>query len=237
MINAANFHFYRANESVQFFSNLAEICVQNNPENLNIGEQVNAIIFHTQTLNANFKADRGSAITAKLMDIDERRDNAYLCLKLIVEGYEYHYDVNKRNAAKDILTIIEKYGSSIMRLNYQSQSSTISNLADELQSKAAYKLELLGVNDVVSELIAANKLFDERFIERMKESAKNQRVALGDLIKEAIISYRQLTSHIMAHATLNPSDAYTSLINQINALIDTYNTTVKLRNSATEATA
>lgn len=236
MINSANFKSYRTSETVQFFSDLSGICLRNNPENLQIQEQVKAITLHTESLNTNFKADRGSSITAELMDLDERRDKAFLCLKMIIEGYEYHYNTLKRDAAKDLLTIIEKYGSSVARLNYQSQTSTIRNMVEDLQSKAAYKLEILGVGDVATELKDANILFSERFHDRLNENAQNRSVAIGELIKSAIISYRNLTSHIVAHATLNPSEVYTDLIEQINQLIESYNNTVKLRSRNFETT-
>jgi hypothetical protein len=237
MIKTANFKFYRTNESVEFFTTLAKICVQSQPEQLNIKSQSDDINYHANKLNDNFKNQRGSSITAELMDIDSRRDNGFTCLSTITEGYEYHHDPQKQEAAKSIEAIIDKYGSNITRLNYQAQSGTVRNLVEELQINAGDKLGTLGIADVVAELDEINQLFIQRFEDRMKEYALDDTVALGELIKEAIISFRQLTSHIVAHATLNPSESYSNLIKQINELIDTYNNSVKQRSRNSETMA
>lgn len=236
MIYSVNFSLFRTSESVQFFNDLVQLCLSNNPESLNIQKPYRQLEQIANSLNAGFKNEKGSDITTELSNLDARRDNAITCLRTITEGFTNHFEPSKQMSAKLLLNTIDKYGKSISRLNYQAETSTISNLAVELQSVNSVKewVNTLGLDDVVADMLEANNAFNERFLARIREEAEKEQVALGEKIKEAVGTYRVLTAHIEAHATLNPSEELTALMKQLNELIDGYNLLVNQRSNNTK---
>ena len=122
-------------------------------------------------------------------------------------------------------------------MNYQAETSTLDNLGDELQNddSAANLVSQLGLSDLVCEMIEANTAFNTRYLDRVKEEAGENDVAIGELIKESIANFRLLTAHIEAHSTLNPSSEISTLVDRINELIERYNLTVQRKHADNEA--
>lgn len=116
------------------------------------------------------------------------------------------------------------------------ETSTLDNLGKDLQndSRLATAVATLNLTNLVAEMVKTNNEFKEIYQSRVQEKAADETVSAGEIIKEAINNYRELTKHITAHATITPSDAYTILIKELNALIEQYNTTVAKRSSVKE---
>lgn len=236
MINSVNFKSFRNSESVQFFNDIVTLCTESNPKALNIEAQLNTLNESVNSLNSNFATDRSSEITNDLISLDQRRDKAITCLRMLTEGYTNHFDSAKSESAKQLLQTIDKYGSSISRMNYQAETSTLDNLGDELQNDAAVAnlVSQLDLSDLVSEMIEANNAFNTRYLDRVKEEAEGNEVAIGEVIKKSIANFRLLTAHIEAHSTLNPSDELNTLADRINELIERYNLTVQRKHADNE---
>jgi hypothetical protein len=237
MNNTVNFKLFRKSESVQFFNDLVTLCSESNPKALNIQAQLVALNECINSLNMNFVTDRSSEITSDLISLDQRRDKAITCLRMLTEGFTNHFDPDKRSTAILLLKTIDKYGSSISRMNYQAETSTLDNLGDELLNDASSvnQVNQLGLTDIVNEMIEANNAFNIRYLDRVREEAGQNEVAAGELIKKCIAGYRLLTAHIEAHSTLNPCDELSTLIERINELIERYNLTVQRKNMDDEA--
>lgn len=231
MINKPSFNFYRQSESLQFFEDVATLCNKNNVDKLKIGNQSQQLILINQKLQASFKPDLHSQITEQLSELDQRRDNAVICLRKIADGFINHYDAQKQKAGKTIVQVIDKYGSSLSRMNFQAETSTLTNLGRELISKPelSQAVEEITLTGVVEEMIASNNLFNEKYLLRVQETAANNDEVTSKFILEAVAAYRELTDHIEAHSTLTPSKEYLSLISELNELVNRYNTTVNQR--------
>ncbi|TLX76077.1 hypothetical protein E9993_07655 [Labilibacter sediminis] len=225
----------RNGEFVQYNENLLSILGQNNPEALLINDQYNALNQLQETLTSIFKQDQGSAITKELTEIDARRDNAFTGISTVIKGYTYHYDDNLRNAAETLNESLENYGAGLTRLNYQTQTSFITDIISKWKSeqKQTAAVELLKLNDWFSLLETENNLFDERFVARIQESAKTPEMKVID-VREAIINkYSEILKYISAYSTINGEEAYAYVISQINALNEQYNKTLSARKSST----
>lgn len=224
MIDSIYFKSLRKSESVQFFNDVLQLCNDSNPETLNITVQVDSLSEHVAQLNKSLGDERGSDLTVQLNDLDVRRDRAFTCLRMMSVANRYHFEQTKKEAAQAILGIIEKYGSEIARMNYQAETSNLTNLTHELlaDSKLVEYTQLLNIDDVVNELNIANDAFNNLFLERIKEEAGKNEVAAGVMLRETIEIYRSLTAHIEANATLYPSAFLSDLINQLNQLIEKY---------------
>lgn len=236
MINSVNFKLFRKSESVQFFNDIVTLCSESNPKALNIEAQLGTLNECVNSLNSNFATDRSSEITNDLISLDQRRDKAIVCLRMLTEGFTNHYDSAKSDTAALLLQTIDKYGSKISKMNYQAETSTLDNLGDELQNDAAAAdlVNQLGLSDLVGEMIEANNEFNTRYLDRVKEEAGESELAMGELIKNSVAAYRLLTAHIEAHSTLNPSDELNTLADRINELIERYNLTVHRKHSDNE---
>lgn len=117
-------------------------------------------------------------------------------------------------------------------MNYSAETSVISNLSTELTGTLPTQLKILDIKDVAEEMTEANNSFNQKFLERIEESANDASQSSGELIKVTTQKYRELCKHIEAHATITPSDAYNNLISNLNSLIERYNSTMALRGNA-----
>lgn len=231
------FAFYRNSESVQFFTDVVELCHKNNSEALNLATPLDKLEQNNTILNASFKKNQKSDLTELLTSYDQRRDDALVGLRKVADGYTHHFDAQKRVAGEDVLQAIDKYGSSIHRFNYQAQTSTTDSLFKDLMAeKLAVAVESIGMTEVVNEMNAANALFSDTFLRRVQETAANDQVATGQLVQEVIQNFRTLVAHIEANNVINPSEAYVSLLKQISELTAKYDNLVTARTVKKETT-
>jgi hypothetical protein len=155
----------RLSESVQFYSDALTVCKNVNPAELNIQKPWSALDSSFALLNQSFKKDQASLLTGDLIAQDLRRDDAIICLRKLADSYTNHHDAAKQKAGNQLLMVIDKYGSGISRMNYQAETSVLEKLVADLQGNASYAaaVKLLGVDDTVAELKAANELFNKTY--------------------------------------------------------------------------
>lgn len=220
-----HFSYYNQSECIQYLLDVAELCKRSNNENLTTALQT--LVHGNTNLVKAFKKDKKSNITQLLTQYDQRRDDAIVCLRLTARAYSNHYDDATRNAANQVLSTIDKYGKSLHKLNYQSETSVLSNLYGDLTSeRMAPMTAALHMTDVVEEMNTSNNLFNETYLARVEESAAKEQVATSQLLQETIVSYRHLIAVIEAYHTINPDGGYDVLLKQINELAAKYNNLV-----------
>lgn len=84
-------------------------------------------------------------------------------------------------------------------------------------------VKLTGLADLVEELKNSNKEFNTIYLKRVEEAAAQDLDAAGELIYDCRLKYRELVRHIEANAIVNASEAYDTLIRQLNSLIEKFN--------------
>ncbi len=230
-MNTPNYRKFRTNEYAQFFQDVYTICTANNPISLKIETQTDSLNQINISLADVFKKNYGSEITEKVVYYDNRRDEAIICLRKLADGYTNHFNEAYKESALRILHTIDKYGSQIYKLNYQAETSTLKNLASDLRNTPQLwaDVEKLMLTEIIQEIETMNNECNNYYLQRIQETAANVSEPAREVIKEGKKQYKILVDHIMAHATLTPSEAYSNLINEINALIDKYNSTVTSR--------
>ena len=221
----------RNGEFVQYNENLLNILGKNNPEALLINDQYIALNQLQETLTSIFKQDHGSAITQEITEIDERRDNAFTGISTVISGYIYHYNDNVRKAAETLSKSLDNYGAGLTRLNYQTETSFISDIISKWKSQPEQTAaaELLNLSGWFSLLETENNLFDERFVARIQESADTPEMKVKDVRDLSIKKYSELLKFITAYSTINGEEAYAHVISQINALNEQYNKLLSAR--------
>jgi len=236
MFLAIHYRKLRNNEFIQFIKLLGEILNSNDPEVLKVKDQCDDLAALLATLSVLFKPELGSSITKELEEIDARRDTAITGIEMLIKTFTYYFEAEKREAAILLESSLTLYGSGISRLNYQAETSTITSIIQKWESDTNLRAALttLGLTAWLAELKAANTLFEERYIARLKEEANSPEEKSIDLRKQIIQSYRTLLAHLQAHATLSTDNSYDAVVQQINQLIEEYNRLVAARGTIKE---
>lgn len=230
------FNAYRVSEYIQFYADVLKLCSQNTEAATQVQTQLDAFTASTQALQNTFKVSQASDITTELSELDARRDQLIICLRKMADAYTDHYDPDLQAAAKTLLNCIDKYGKRIYHMNYQAQTSTMSNLGNELTTDDEMKtvVSTLNLADIVEKMNGFNNQFNNRFLSRVTENTEDQHISSGEAIKQAVTDYRSMMEHLNAYSIISPSESNTKLLAEIGTLITQYNTTVEQRSGKKE---
>jgi hypothetical protein len=225
MLNAIDLRTLRNGEFVQFGADFHGLISANNPVALNIKPQLLAFKTSLDETTILFKLERTSPVTQELVLLDERRDKAIIGLTGAIDGYGYHFDPDTVNAANTLATNLMLYGSGIAKLNFPTESATLTAIINDWESKPKLVAAVakLGLTAWVAELKAANQLFGQKYLERTQEYGAANPDTLKAKREEAMSAYYELRKFIDANSVINASATYDKLIKELNALIDQYN--------------
>jgi hypothetical protein len=222
---------FRMSEIIQFLNDVIKLFQKYNPTTLLVVDELTALQAKTAALEAGFKLESGSVISDELVQLDGRRDDCLIGIKLSAEAYSHHFDAAYKTAAESILNSMAKYGSELTKLNYQAETSTISSLIDEWSknatlTKAFTKLALVAWG---TQLKTLNDQFNTRYLARVSEqgaAVHTDNLVLRDYARQAYVT---LITNTEARATLNKAGLYTPLLNDLSVLIKKYNLLVDAR--------
>jgi len=211
--------------------NFLEILNINDLETLKLKQESENLSALISTMFALYKPVLGSQLTKLLEQDDNRRDKALVGIQSLIGAYTNHYDEASQVAAVALLKSLKKFGSGITKQNYQAETATITAIIEEWKSETELiaGLNMLGLNEWVGELDAANTQFNTHYLARVKEDAEAPEVKIVSLRKDIIQSYRVLIKRIEAFATISEVEFYPHIIKQTNSLIENYNAVVNAR--------
>ena len=240
MINAISISILRNAEYLQFMKNVDSLVVANDPTVLNVVAQQAALNSSNALLDGLFKTQLANEITQELVLLDERRDKAINGLLFVISGFMYHYDAPTAQAANVLNDNLKLYGSGIAKQNYQAETATIASLVNDWETKTALTdaMTLLNLKDWKNELKAANELFDVKYLARTQEYGAANPDTLKAKREEANAIYYTLRDFLNSFSIVQPSVANTKVTNEINALVDQYNTLLnnRIANGSTDVT-
>ena len=225
------FSRYRNSEFLQYMKDVLELVNANDVDVLQVTTQRDALaVFVTQMDNL-FQQEQSSGITQELIELDTRRDKAFMGIKANLEAYNHHFDERMQSAARSLLFNMNNYGTNIPRMNYQAETAVIdSMLSDwETETDLANAITTTALTDWIAELKTANEAFNDRYLARISESAANPATSFTSLREDTTDAYKTLTAHIEAHATLGSNATHQELVNEFSVLAKQYNQTVGLR--------
>lgn len=230
------FKKFRISEYIQYFTDVRNLCKNNSEAAAQVQSLVNAFNVSTSALENTFKVNKASDITSQLTNLDVQRDQAIVCLRKMADAYASHLNNDLAKAGNILLNTIDKYGSRIYTMNYQAETSTLSNLGDELGTSDDLKavVELLCLEDLVKEMTRINNEFNILYLNRISENTADESISSGEAVKRTVADYRKLIEHLEAYSVISPSDSNSKLIAEINTLAEQYNTTVEQRSSGAD---
>ncbi len=231
MIDSIDLSKLRNAEFLQFGATFSGLVVANDAVALNVEPQQLAFKLILDEMSRLFKLERVSPITQELVLLDERRDRAINGLTTVIEGYCSHFEATTSKAANLLKANLSLYGVGVARLNTQAESATINAIVGDWEAKPelAAAIVKLRLGNWVEELVTANQLFDQKYIERTQEYGAANPDTLKVKREETMTSYYELRKFIDANSVLHPSAEYEKLINELNALIKQYNTLLNTR--------
>ncbi len=222
---------YRNSEFLQYMKDVLELVNAQEVGTLQLTTQRDALATVTSQIDDLFQQEQSSGITQELIDLDDRRDKAFMGIKATLEALNYHYDEAQQSAARSLLFNLNNYGTNIPRMNYQAETAVIdSMLSDwETETDLIAAITALRLTDWIAELKTANVAFNDRYLARVSESAANPATSFTAVRELATTNYRELVAHVQAHATLGSNLVHQELVNEFSVLAKQYNQTVSLR--------
>ncbi len=227
MLNAIKLINLRNAEFIQFIKGVLAIVLSNGPAALNVQAQYDAVQAMLATLETLFITEQGSAITTDISALDARRDRAVTGLTLMVNALIYHANPDTAKQAETLKKLFEKYGSGIARENYQAETAIIDNLNADLINKPemAAAVAALQLADWRKEMEAANTAFDAAYLLRTQQLGAASKDTLFAKRQETNEVYYKLRNYIDSYYIINEgAEPYSKTVNELNALIDQYNT-------------
>lgn len=225
MINSIDLTRMRNAEYIQFMKNVGALVTSNGPEALQVAAQNEALTTKTNELDVLFKKQLSSEITQEITALDERRDNAVRGIASVVDGYLYHFDTDKKQAATKLFANLKLYGAGIHVQNYQAETGLINGLIVDWETKPELTAALLslGLTAWKDELKSANLLFDQKYLLRTVEFGQASPETMKALREATNAVYYALRQFIDAYAITINTPVYATVTRSLNALIDQYN--------------
>jgi hypothetical protein len=231
MINPIDLARLRNGEFLQFVTNFSTLVTNNNPRSLNVLKQFNDFTALIPVLEQLFKLEHVNAISQQLVVLDERRDKAIIGLRTVIEGYCYHFDPTIAQAAKLLLSDLKLIDTSVTPQNFQAKTVSVNEVICDTETKPelASALIILDLEAWKNELKSVNQMFEQKFLERTLEYGASNSELLKIKRDETIVFYHELKKHLEANSVLHGNKAYQKTINEVNLLIEQYNTLLNLR--------
>ncbi len=171
---------------------------------------------------------RKSATTQQLSDADDERDIVFRGFADAVKSAVNHFDASKREAAKRINLLFDKYGN-VARKPYNEETAEISKLIQETQSAYAADIAHLGLGDWIKELNERNQAFDTLIKNRFSEDAARTDLKMKYVRDEIDAQYRIIADRIDALILINGITAYDAFVQELNARVTKYSNSIAQR--------
>ena len=179
-----------------------------------------------------------SSYTKLMYELDEKRDGLFRGLVNFVITNLNHFKAEVRLAANRLKILFDTYGNLAQKPDKE-ETSGIINLTQDLESKFAADIELIGATEWVAELKACNLEYAELEENRYQERGEKPEVKLKQIRMEIDAAYRDITRAVEALATLADTPVeiakYKAFINDLNILVEDYRNTLALRQGIAKA--
>lgn len=237
MIHNNSFKVLRIAEFLQQGKDLSKVISDSDPNALGINKQLEAFSSVFLELEDVFKTSLKNPLTQTLVDLDSKRDDVFMGMCSIVDGYLKHWTPSVVAQAASLVDSINVYGRGLTVLNYQAESSSLSNLIEswEKDTKLTAALTALNLESWKNELKTINNLFIQTYTNRSLEDGKSEaQPKIKALREQAIAAWNKLQRILLGKVEEFEDDAtkapkYNNLVNSINGVLDSYNNLIQLR--------
>lgn len=237
MLNTNPANQLRVAEFIQEGKDVLQIMADANPTSLLFKKQYDAHKMVFDEIDKVYKLSLINPLTKILFELDSKRDDVFIGMCFIADGYYKSWEPAVKVNAKVIIDSIEVFGRSITVANYQSESADIKSLIDswETNPNMLAALTALHLDSWKAELKSTNELFMKTFVDRAKADGETDELAtIKQLRIKANDSWSKLENVLKGKMEEFEDDAtkaplYQALANSLNAVFDKYNTLISQR--------
>jgi hypothetical protein len=174
-----------------------------------------------------YKWLRKSEFTAKKVEADRIRDNAYEAIVSIIHNDTKDSDPTIRDHAKHLANLVDNYGN-VSLMDYDGATAAIDNVVERLVSDD-YKpsLQALEILQRVLKLDSLNTDFKMLVEKAEKEQVDKPNLSPKAARRETDAAMRAITTRIGSNIDLKGITTFTKLIKEFNTHVDHYNTLVQ----------
>lgn len=216
MINSSNLRSLSQLDLFQATKNVLSFMQDANLVSLQLKKVYDELLAAFNAFDQAIIQARKTGYTELLNQYDKDRDAAYRSIVAYLKGCVALPDLPKANAAKDLLTIIEKY-PHIPSLPLRDETAAITNLVQDLKTTDANsKLVLLGVDGVLNTMDTKNREFEDTYNLRTEKEALIE-VEVGKKTRQALEdAFRNVAGAINGLEVAVGEELYRVLSDQIN---------------------
>ena len=212
MITSTNLSMLRNLEHFQVMSNVLAYLKAGNLEELKLAAIAATFEAKLKVYDDVLVLERGNVLSGKITQADLDRDLALRSLVSIIKVYVSFPEVQKADAASELLHLIEKYGKQIDKLPYLQETGVLTNLFQDLDkddSKAA--ITLLHIDDWVEKLKTSAQAFEQLFVSRETDNSTKLSAKVKSARQDIQTVFEQLVTLINAYEIVYGAEAYAAL--------------------------
>jgi hypothetical protein len=168
-------------------------------------------------------AVRASEYMKQRAGIDQRLDRAVAGLQIAILAALHHPDPNCVKAAERLEIRLKAFRGEIERKACEEESAALKILVADLQDAYAPQVRLLALGVWVTEIAAAQALFEQIFLLRNAEHVSQPQEKLKDVRKEIEAVYRLIKERIDAYTVMNGTSVTGTFILRLNEEIAYFN--------------
>jgi hypothetical protein len=162
-----------------------------------------------------------SKYTGEISAQDNVRDRIFRGFYDAVQSSRNHFNAGKRKAAENINIVLEHYGN-IAAKAFDQETAAVDDLRRELDDNYAADVQLLSLNDWLTQLGAENQKFKQLMFERYAEVAQRPTTRMRAARVETDKALRAMLNMVDALIIVNGVEMYTSFISELNAVSERY---------------
>lgn len=214
--------YLRNGEHDQLHNNFALEIEKESAGNLGISSEMDAYYTARNNEKLALQAELGSAHTQSISDGDGFRDDTDLGFCMFIESNLHHPDPAIQENARKIMRIIDQYGN-IRKLNYNDETSQLTNRNAEITNRYANELNSLGNGwgtMWLNTLNQSNDEFNNHFGVRANEQVHKTAIKTLEARAATDAAWEAIARRINALALVNGEAPYASFIDKANYYID-----------------
>ncbi len=231
MIDKIKFYRMLLQDYLLLGTKILEILDNEDEAGLQLGVPVAKIREALDKLRDGLKVVQASLRTEELAQLDNSRDDAWMCFYHLVLSQVRCADEKVREYAHKLEVLISMPEVRIHKMGYQKQTASMINFFNRIDSNAELTeaLEKISGQQSYSELKLAQDAFTVKEAERLNQEADKQSKNGGESAKNLRKSIEDLGNFLSVMYQLSGKEDYTKIADKINEVVSDINTRVSAR--------
>jgi hypothetical protein len=195
------------------------------PQPLNILIQVEILKVSIAKENGCYKIIRRNDFSELKEEVDGERDGLLIGVSKTIRAATDHFKPEVKEAAKRIKNILDAYNRSVpmVKQPYDAETASIENFLNELKTKHADDIKIIGVTEWIEELELVNTRFDKLAKASNEQQAQKTEYRMVKIRREVDKDWKNIIALIKADIIRNGEEDYRDFISEWNELVKHYN--------------